>query len=91
VGNSYDNALAETIFGLYKTELIRRSGPWRNLEEVEFTTLEWIDGFNNRRLFGPIGNFRPAVFEALCDGTRESQVRGSGSTTRVSGEPGAVH
>jgi transposase InsO family protein len=73
VGDSYDNALAETIFGLYKTELIRRNGPWRNLEEVEFATLEWIDWFNNRRLFGPIGNIPPAEFEALYDGTRESQ------------------
>ena len=68
VGDSYDNALAETIFGLYKTELIRRNGPWRNLEEVEFATLEWVDWFNNRRLFGPIGNIPPAEFEALYDG-----------------------
>jgi putative transposase len=73
VGDSYDNALAETIFGLYKTELIRRSGPWRNLEEVEFATLEWVDWFNNRRLFGPIGDIPPAEFEALYDERRESQ------------------
>jgi len=73
VGDSYDNALAETIFGLYKTELIRRSGPWRNIEEVEFATLEWVDWFNHRRLFGPIGNIPPAEFEALYNGTRESQ------------------
>ena len=46
-----DNALAETIIGLYKTEVIRRNGPWRSIEEVEFTTLEWVDWFNNRRLF----------------------------------------
>ena len=78
VGDSYDNALAETIFGLYKTELIRRNGPWRNIEEVEFATLEWIDWFNNRRLFGPIGNIPPAEFEALYDGTRESQATGVG-------------
>jgi transposase InsO family protein len=50
VGDSYDNALAETIFGLFKTEVIRKSGPWRNLEEVEFATLEWVDWFNHRRL-----------------------------------------
>jgi transposase InsO family protein len=50
VGDAYDNALAETIFGLYKTEVIRRNGPWRNIEEVEFATLEWVDWFNNRRL-----------------------------------------
>jgi len=67
VGDSYDNALAETIIGLYKTELIRRRGPWRHLEQVEFATLEWIDWFNNRRLLGPIGNIPPAEFEALYD------------------------
>ena len=76
VGDSYDNALWETIIGLYKTEVIRRCGPWRNLEGVEFATLEWIDWFNNRRLFGPLGNIPPAEFEALYDGTRESQATG---------------
>jgi transposase InsO family protein len=65
IGDSYDNALAETIIGLYKTEVIRRNGPWRNIEEVEFATLEWVDWFNNRRLFGPIGNIPPAELEAL--------------------------
>ncbi len=65
VGDSYDNALAETIFGLYKTELIRNRGPWRNLEEVEFATLEWVDWFNHRRLFEPIGNIPPVEFEQL--------------------------
>ncbi len=78
VGDSYDNALAETINGLYKAEVIRRNGPWRNLEEVEFATLEWVDWFNNRRLFGPIGNMPPAEFEALYDGTRGSQATGVG-------------
>ena len=59
VGDSYDNALAETINGLYKTEVIRRQGPWRNIEEVEFATLIWVDWFNNRRLLEPIGNVPP--------------------------------
>jgi transposase InsO family protein len=68
VGDSYDNALAETIIGLYKTEVIRRNGPWRSLEEVEFATLEWVDWFNNRRLLGAIGNIPPAEFEARYDG-----------------------
>jgi transposase InsO family protein len=54
-GDSYDNALAETIIGLYKTELIRRRGPWKGLEEVEYDTLEWVDWFNHRRLLEPIG------------------------------------
>jgi putative transposase len=59
VGDSYDNALAETINGLYKTEVIRQQGPWRNIEEVEFATLKWVDWFNNRRIFEPIGNVPP--------------------------------
>jgi transposase InsO family protein len=64
VGDSYDNALAETINGLYKTEVIRRRGSWRSLETVEFATLDWVDWFNNRRLFEPIGNIPPAEAEA---------------------------
>jgi putative transposase len=58
------NALAETINGLYKTEVIRRRGPWRSLEAVEFATLEWVDWFNHRRLLEPIGNIPPAEAEA---------------------------
>jgi putative transposase len=64
VGDSYDNALAETINGLYKTEVIYRRGPWRSLEAVEFATLEWVDWFNHRRLLEPIGNVPPAEAEA---------------------------
>jgi putative transposase len=64
VGDSYDNALAETIIGLYKTELIRRRGPWKGLEGVEYATLEWVDWFNHRRLLEPIGHVPPAEFEA---------------------------
>jgi len=63
-GDSYDNALAETIIGLYKTEVIRRRGPWRHLDAVEYATLEWVDWFNHRRLLEPIGNVPPAEFEA---------------------------
>ena len=63
VGDSYDNALAESVIGLFKTEVIRRRGPWRGLEAVEFATLEWVDWFNNRRLLEPIGNFPPAEAE----------------------------
>ena len=65
VGDSYDNALAETIIGLYKTELIYKEGPWKGIEPVEFATLEWVDWFNNRRLFEPIGNIPPVEYEAL--------------------------
>jgi putative transposase len=64
IGDSYDNALAETINGLYKAEVIHRRGPWRSFEAVEFATLEWVDWFNNRRLLGPIGNIPPAEAEA---------------------------
>ena len=63
VGDSYDNALAETIIGLYKTELIRQRSPWRNIDDVEYATLEWVDWFNHRRLFEPIGDVPPAEFE----------------------------
>ncbi|MGH8244396.1 MAG: integrase core domain-containing protein, partial [Steroidobacteraceae bacterium] len=63
VGDSYDNALAETVIGLFKTEVIRRRGPWRSLETVEYATLEWVDWFNNRRLLEPIGNMPPAEAE----------------------------
>ena len=63
VGDSYDNALAETINGLYKAEVIHRRGPWRRIEAVEVATLESVDGFNNRRRLEPIGNIPPAEAE----------------------------
>jgi putative transposase len=63
-GDSFDNALAETIIGPYKAELIRRRGPWKGLDEVEYATLEWVDWFNHRRLLEPIGHVPPAEFEA---------------------------
>ena len=64
VGDSYDNALAESIIGLYKTELIARRGPWRHCEAVELATLQWVHWYNHRRLFGPLGHVPPAAFEA---------------------------
>ena len=67
-GDSYDNALAETIIGLYKTELIRRRGPWKGMDDVEYATLEWVDWFNHRRLLEPIGHIPPAEFEAVFRG-----------------------
>jgi transposase InsO family protein len=63
VDNSYDNALAETINGLYKAEVIHRCGPWRSFEAVEFATLEWVDWFNIRRRLQPIGNSPPVEAE----------------------------
>jgi transposase InsO family protein len=63
VGDSYDNALAETVIGLFKTEVIHAQGPWRNLEAVEFAVLAWVDWFNNRRLLEPLGYVPPAEYE----------------------------
>jgi putative transposase len=63
-GDSYDNALAESIIGLFKMEVIQRKGPWRHLEAVEFATLDWVDWFNTRRLLEPIGYVPPAEYEA---------------------------
>jgi putative transposase len=62
-GDSYDNALAETIIGLYKTEVIHKEGPWKGTDNVEYATLEWVDWFNHRRLLEPIGNIPPAELE----------------------------
>jgi putative transposase len=63
IGDSYDNSLAESVNGLYKTELIRRQGPWRNVDHVELATLAWVDWFNNRRLHSELGDIPPAEFE----------------------------
>jgi putative transposase len=63
VGDSYDNALAETVIGLFKTEEIRRRGPWRGIEDVEFATLEWVAWYNHQRLLEPLGYVPPAEFE----------------------------
>ncbi len=78
VGDSYDNALAESVIGLYKTEVIRRQGPWRDLETVEFATLEWVDWFNHRRLLGPIGHVSPAEFEQQYYLVQEAPVIAAG-------------
>ncbi len=78
VGDSYDNALAETIIGLYKTELINKEFPWQGMEQVEFKTLDWVDWFNNRRLLGPIGNIPPVEYEALYYQHQEAPVMVAG-------------
>ena len=62
-GDSYDNALAESVNGLYKTELVRKQGPWRGLEDLEFATLKWVDWYNHRRLFSALGYVPPAEYE----------------------------
>jgi len=78
VGDSYDNALAETIIGLFKAEVIWKNGPWRDLEEVEFATLEWVDWFNHRRLLSSIGDIPPAEFEAMYYEAQEGPAKEAG-------------
>jgi transposase InsO family protein len=73
-GDSYDNALAESVIGLFKTEVIWRRGPWRTIEDVEFATLEWVDWFNTRRLLEPIGYVPPAEYEAAYHQQTEAVV-----------------
>jgi putative transposase len=73
-GDSYDNALAETVVGLYKTELIRQRGPWRTLEHVELATAEWVDWWNQRRLHGATDNLPPAEYERRWWKQAEAQV-----------------
>ena len=77
VGDSFDNAMAESAIGLFKTELIRRRGPWLNPDQVEFATLEYIDWFNNRRLHGEIGYVPPAELEEVFYASKaEEEIKG---------------
>ena len=78
VGDSYDNAMAESVIGLFKTEVIRPQGPWRNLEDVEFATLTWVDWFNHRRLLEPIGYLPPAEYEEAYYRTQETPAEVAG-------------
>lgn len=73
-GDSYDNALAESVIGLFKTEVIRQQGPWRGLEHVEYATLDWVHWFNTERLLEPLGYLPPAEFEAQYLSTPTAQV-----------------
>jgi putative transposase len=75
VGDSYDNALAESIIGLFKTEVIWHRGPWRSIDAVEYAALEWVDWFNNRRLLEPIGYVPPAEYEQAWYEAQQSQAR----------------
>ena len=91
VGNSYDNALAERINGLYKTEVIHRRSPWRSFEAVEFATLAWVDWFNNRRLLAPIGNIPPAEAEEQYYAQLEAMpIAAQDSNQTASGKTGVV-
>jgi putative transposase len=81
VGDAYDNALAETTVGLYKTEQINRRGPWRNLDHVEIATLEWVDWYNHRRPHEAIDDFTPVAVEALHYAHRTALTEAAVSTT----------
>jgi transposase InsO family protein len=83
VGDAYDSALAETIIGLYKTEVIERLRPWLSMTRVEIETLGWVDGFINRRLLEPIGNVPPAEFEGLFDRSQRAAATAAGLTHGV--------
>jgi transposase InsO family protein len=74
-GDSYDNAMAETIIGLFKTEVIYPRGPWRTFDDVEYATLEWVDWFNHRRLLEPIGHVPPAEFEQMYYQQKSGQAK----------------
>jgi putative transposase len=78
VGDSYDNALAESVIGLYKTEVIRRQGPWRHVEAVEFATLAWVDWFNTRRLLAPLGHVPPIEYEQAFYDRQATPAMGAG-------------
>jgi hypothetical protein len=92
VGDSYDNALAETVIGLFKTEVIHRRGPWRSLDAVECATLEWVDWFNHRRLLEPIGNIPPAEAEAnYYAALEQDKIAAWDSNETASERTGAVH
>ena len=80
-GDSYDNALAESIISLYKTELVRNRGPWRGLDDLELATLEWVDWFNHRRLFHELGRIPPAEYEANHYQQTESRHQAETHTT----------
>jgi hypothetical protein len=91
VGDSYDNALAETINGLYKAEVIHQRGPWRNFEAVEFSTLEWVDWFNHRRLLEPSETYRQPKLKSGITLCYTKQPWPHNLSEMASGKPGAVH
>jgi hypothetical protein len=91
VGDSYDNALAETINGLYKAEVIHRRGPWRSFKGLEYATLEWVEWFNNKRLLAPTGNIPPAEAEERYCAMLDEQRMAAQLSQIASDNPRAVH
>src|SRR5215217_4394586 len=88
VGDSYDNAMAESIIGLFKTEVIRFQGPWRNRDAVGMATLEWVDWYNNRRLFEALGDIPPAEAESAYYATMTPSKEPSNGRTNPPLNPG---
>ena len=86
VGDRYDNALAETAIGLFKTEIIYRRGPWRDVDHVEFATLAWVDWYNGRRLLEPLGHVPPVEYEAAYYG-RGGPAPGGGGRPQLTESP----
>jgi hypothetical protein len=89
-GDSYDNALAEAVIGLYKTEVIRRRGPWKGVDDVELATLTWVAWYNTHRLLEPLGYVPPAEFEHAFCAYRGHRLNRRDSRNQVSGKPGAI-
>jgi len=90
VGDSYDNALAESVIGLFKTEVIRRQGPWRGVEEVEFATLEWVAGSTDTDSWSQSGTCRQSSTRSTTISSTRLSPWGRESSNPVSGKPGAV-
>ena len=90
-GDSYDNALAESIIGLYKAELVRHEGPWEGMEDLELATLSWVWWFNNKRLLGPIGDVPPSSTRRHSTPDLAAILPSWHSQKRASGKPGAIH
>jgi len=91
VGDSYDNALAETVIGLFKTEVIYARGPWRSLDAVEYATLQWVDWFNHRRLLEPLVTCHLRSSKKRTIDKIRVRLWRPDSNPESSGEPGAVH
>ena len=89
-GDTYDNALAETVIGPFKTEVIHQDEPWRGVDDVEFATIERVSWFNTARLLEPLGYLPPAECEEQFHQSQLAQLGAGDSTNRVSGNPGAI-
>ena len=87
-GDSYDNALAESVIGLFKTEVIKKRAPWKTVDEVELATARWVEWWNHRRLLGPVGDIPPAEFETAYHAQQTASVVASNQTPEPPKKPG---